>query len=40
VLGRVTKIKMTFLYQWRVEVGRYVEGSRCWWCGFNASILA
>jgi hypothetical protein len=40
VVGRVTKVKMTFLYQWRIGVGRSGEGDRWWRCGFNASVLA
>jgi hypothetical protein len=40
VVKRVTKVEVTFLYQWRVGVGLSEEDGRWWWCEFNASILA
>jgi hypothetical protein len=40
VMGRVIKIEIIFLYQWRVGVRRSKEGSLRWWCKFNALISA
>jgi hypothetical protein len=38
VVGRVAKFEVTFLYQWRVGIGRSEEGDRRRWCEFNTSI--
>jgi hypothetical protein len=38
VVGRVVKLEIIFLMQWRVKVGRSRDGSLQWWCGFNASV--
>jgi hypothetical protein len=40
VVERVTKIEMTFLKQWWVEVGLSEEGGQRWWCRFNTSVSA
>jgi hypothetical protein len=32
------KVEMTFLYQWRVGVGWYREGSLRRWCRFSTLV--
>jgi hypothetical protein len=39
-MERVIKVKMIFLWQWRVIVERSGEGYQQRWCRFNALILA
>jgi hypothetical protein len=38
-VGRVFKVEMTFLYQWRVGVGQSEEGVQWRWCRINALVL-
>jgi hypothetical protein len=38
VMGRMVKVEMTFLYQWRMRVEQFRKGGRRWQCGFNASV--
>jgi hypothetical protein len=39
VVRRVINVKIIFLIQWRVWVGRYGESGLRWWCRFNGSVL-
>jgi hypothetical protein len=36
----VTKVEVSFLYQWRVGVVWYGEGGWRRWCGFNILVSA
>jgi hypothetical protein len=40
MMGRVIKVEMIFLYQLRMGVGRFEEGSLRRWCSFNTSVSA